>query len=199
MTAHGRFRRWIISLVLFLLAALLQIALVGFIVADRARILRNGTEVMLRTHAVDPRDLLRGDYVALNYDISSVAAGELKDQPVTMRRSPVYVKLSPGDDGFYEAVAVSQAPLPVNGKEVLIRGRVSGGDGCGTPPSVFCDTLQVSYGLESYFVPQGEGQQIGNARNANKLAIVAAVTANGRAAIKRLLIDGKPAYEEPWF
>jgi len=26
-----------------------------------------------------------------------------------------------------------------------------------------------------------------------------AVLPSGRAAIKRLLIDGKPVYEEPWF
>jgi hypothetical protein len=31
------------------------------------------------------------------------------------------------------------------------------------------------------------------------VSIVAAVTPTGRAAIKRLLIDGKPVYDEPIF
>jgi hypothetical protein len=29
--------------------------------------------------------------------------------------------------------------------------------------------------------------------------VVAAVVPTGRAAIKRLLVDGKPVYDEPWF
>ena len=37
------------------------------------------------------------------------------------------------------------------------------------------------------------------ARNQRKLSIVAAVAPSGRAAIKRLLLDGKPVYDEPLF
>ena len=48
-------------------------------------------------------------------------------------------------------------------------------------------------------VPQGEGRAIEQARNEGKVAIVAAVAPDGRAAIKRLLLDGKPVYDEPWF
>ena len=40
---------------------------------------------------------------------------------------------------------------------------------------------------------------IESARNQGKVSIVAAVTSEGRAAIKRLLIDGKPVYDEPMF
>ena len=50
-------------------------------VVDRVRILREGREVTLQTRPVDPRDFLRGDYVVLSYDISSVPAGALKDTP----------------------------------------------------------------------------------------------------------------------
>ena len=51
----------------------------------------------------------------------------------------------------------------------------------------------------SRFVPEGEGRELEQARNQRKLAIVAAVTPSGRAAIKRLLLDGKPVYDEPMF
>jgi uncharacterized membrane-anchored protein len=57
---------------LFVAAGLLQTALIALMVADRVQILRSGTEVMLQTRPVDPRDFLRGDYVSLAYDISSV-------------------------------------------------------------------------------------------------------------------------------
>jgi uncharacterized membrane-anchored protein len=54
----------------------------------------------------------------------------------------------------------------------------------------------VRYGLESYFVPQGEGKNI-EATEKARLEVVAAVTPSGQSAIKRLLIDGKPVYDEP--
>ena len=57
----------------------------------------------------------------------------------------------------------------------------------------------IRYNLESYFVPEGEGRKLEDVRNKGKLAVVAAVLPSGRAAIKRLLIDGKPVYEEPLF
>jgi uncharacterized membrane-anchored protein len=54
----------------------------------------------------------------------------------------------------------------------------------------------VRYGLESYFVPQGEGKKIELMERA-RLEVVAAVAPSGQAAIKRLLIDGVPVYDEP--
>ena len=59
--------------------------------------------------------------------------------------------------------------------------------------------MQVRYNLERYFVPEGEGRTLEDARNSRKLTVIAAVTPSGRAAIKRLLVDGKPVYDEPWF
>ena len=56
--------------------------------------------------------------------------------------------------------------------------------------------VAVRYGLESYFVPEGEGKKIELTPKA-QLEVVAAVAPSGQAAIKRLLIDGKPVYDEP--
>jgi len=184
---------------LFGLAGLIQVALIAAIVVDRVRILREGTEVKLQTRPVDPRDFLRGDYVVLTYDISSVPAGPLKGVPSSGTATPVFVTLAPKADGFYEALSVHQDAVPVTGNEVLIRGRVTGGASCGDRHRSFCERLTISYGIERYFVPEGEGRGIESSRNQGKVAIVAAVTATGRAAIKRLLIDGQPVYDEPSF
>jgi uncharacterized membrane-anchored protein len=184
---------------LFAIAGLIQVALIAVLVVDRVRILREGTEVKLQTRPIDPRDFLRGDYVVLNYDISSFPAGPLKDTASSGRGTPVFVKLAPKPDGFYEAISVHQDAVPVTGGEVLIRGRVIGGATCGDRSRSFCDRLQISYGIERYFVPEGEGRGIESARSQGKVAIVAAVTPSGRAAIKHLLLDGKPVYDEPLF
>ena len=109
--------------------------------------------------------------------------------PPSNRGNPVFVKLAPNRDGFYEAISVHAAPVDVASPEVLIRGHVvSRGR-----------TLDVRYGIERYFVPEGEGKKLENARNQRRLTIVAAVAPTGRAAIKRLLLDGEPVYDEPWF
>jgi uncharacterized membrane-anchored protein len=177
----------------FALAGVVQLALIVMMVIDRAGILREGIEVTLQTRPVDPRDFLRGDYVILSYDISQVPAGELKGK--LERRGPtVFVKLAPKGDGLYGAVSAHLDPVPLSSGEVLIRGRVTNGRWCTT-----CDNLFVRYGLEKYFVPQGEGRELEQARNQQRLSVVAAVTASGRAAIKRLLLDGKPVYDEPLF
>jgi uncharacterized membrane-anchored protein len=183
--------------VLFGAAILLQCALLILMAVDRVQILREGTEVTLQTRPVDPRDLLRGDYVVLGYDISQLPAGALAGQPAAERNPVVFVKLAPNASGLYEAVSVHAEPVTVTAPEVLIRGRVS--YSCGSAGRTFCDKLTIRYGLESYFVPEGEGKKLEQARNQQKLRVVAAVLPSGRAAIKRLLLDGEPVYEEPWY
>jgi uncharacterized membrane-anchored protein len=194
----ARFER-IPKVALFAAAALIQIVLVAAMIIDRAAILRDGTEVTLQTGAVDPRDPLRGDYVTLSYFISRMPAGALRDQPSGSRDPTVFVKLVPAGDGTYGGISVHTEPVPVTGPEVLIRGHVVYGASCGSNANSFCDTLQIRYNLESYFVPEDEGKKLQDARIQRKVRVVAAVLPSGRAAIKRLLIDGQPAYEESWF
>ena len=183
--------------VLFGAAILVQCALLILIVADRMQILRDGREVTLQTRPIDPRDLLRGDYVTLGYDISQLPAGALAGKSSAERDPIVFVKLAPDANGLYQAVSVHAEPVSVTAPEVLIRGRVT--YSCGSTGRIFCDKLTIRYGLESYFVPEGEGRKLEQARNQQQLRVVAAVLPSGRAAIKRLLLDGQPVYEEPWY
>jgi uncharacterized membrane-anchored protein len=197
METLTKFWQRIPKAVLFGIAILLQCALLILMVFDRVQILRGGTEVTLQTRPVDPRDLLRGDYVVLGYDISQLPAGALAGQPSPERNPVVFVKLAPDAGGVYQAVSVHAAPVAVTAPEVLIRGRVT--YSCGSSGRTFCDRLTIRYGLENYFVPEGEGRKLEQARNQQKLRVVAAVLPSGRAAIKRLLLDGEPVYEEPWY
>ena len=156
---------------LFALAGLVQIALIALMVIDRVGILREGTEVLLLTRPVDPRDFLRGDYVRLAYEMSAMDAGALKGKTSAGKGSTVFVKLAPKADGFYAAVSIHQDAVDVAGGEVLIRGHVSNGTACGSDRRSYCDRLQINYGLESFFVPEGEGREIESARNQGKVAV----------------------------
>jgi uncharacterized membrane-anchored protein len=165
MTQFIYLLRRIPKALLFVAAGLIQIGMVGAMVIDRASILRQGTEITLQTRPIDPRDLLRGDYVMLGYAISNVSSPNLIDQPSNGKNTQVYVKLAPNAEGFHVAVSVDREPIPVSGAEVLIRGRVTRGADCGKLRRSFCGSLGVNYGIERYFVPEGEGRAIEQARN----------------------------------
>ena len=53
-------------------AVLMQILVLVYMAGEREYILRNGKIIYLRTAPIDPRDLFRGDYVRLNYEISRI-------------------------------------------------------------------------------------------------------------------------------
>ena len=198
-TLAERFAR-IPKVALFGVAALIQVALLAAMIIDRVQILREGTEVTLQTRPVDPRDLLRGDYVVLGYDISQLPAGSLLNQPAGTRNPIVFVKLAPNPDGFYQAVSVHTDAVAVTSPEVLIRGRVPSmvppAVQAGSPSATSCRFAIILKTISSL---KGEGRKLEQARNQRKLTVVAAVLPSGRAAIKRLLVDGEPIYEEPWF
>lgn len=181
-------------------ALLLGLVLLA-LVEQRARILRGGTEIRLRSVPVDPRDLFRGDYVVLSYPISTVetdAAGKAEFE----RGERVYVSLGRDEQGFAKATGVSRDWPKASDGVVVIAGRVTANSACATMADGSFDCsgrrnrLRIAYGLESYFVLQGEGKAIETTDKA-RIEVVAAVSSSGEAAIKRLLIDGKPVYAEP--
>src|SRR5690606_14422471 len=94
----------------------------------RAAVLRDGSEVTLSVEPVDPRDLLRGDYVTLAYNISRVPAdlfGEMAEERGDEDDRTVYVRLKADDDGVFQPVAARfgkpPEPEPAEG-EVDVRG-----------------------------------------------------------------------------
>src|SRR3954466_6849758 len=90
----------------YILAALLLFGLILAMIYPRAEILRNGQEVRLEIVPVDPRDLFRGDYVVLDYRISSVDVP--KDATNAFRRGQkVFVTLRPNENGMARAVAIA--------------------------------------------------------------------------------------------
>ncbi|MEL6437468.1 MAG: GDYXXLXY domain-containing protein [Pseudomonadota bacterium] len=111
-----------------LLAALLLCGLIAWMIESRASILRDGNELVLKTEPVDPRDLLRGRYVRLNYAASNVFVpavgfgdGDHEQFPDFGRE--VFVTFEPGDDGFHKPVAAFATPP---GDGLFLRGESGG-------------------------------------------------------------------------
>jgi len=183
------------------LAALLLCGLILATVVQRAAILRSGQEARLEVVPVDPRDLFRGDYVVLGYRIGTVDMPKDVTTPFT-RGQQVFVTLRRDASNKAQAVAISAERPAVSGTDIVISGVVSSASTCPLNEAGASDckagrrAVGVRYGLESYFVPEGEGRQIELTPKA-LLEVIAAVAPSGQAAIKRLLIDGKPVYDEP--
>lgn len=185
-----------------LAAIVLLCALILAMVESRAGILRSGTEIRLATAPVDPRDLFRGDYVILNYRISTLDLSRLDGDKSFERNQTVFVRVAPGSDGLAEAKGVYLSRPPAATGGAMLEGKVVSTVACAVNPNGDQDcnagrsAIRVEYGLESYFVPEGTGRAIETTER-KRLEIVAAVSSSGQAAIKRLLIDGKLVHQEP--
>ncbi len=193
--AFARLQTGRFYLVAAILVAGLQTLILGYIIQSRASILASGTEVLLKTAPVDPRDFLRGDYVVLNYDISSVPVSTvIGGIPAQAGEQTLWVRLRRQPDGFWGIVESSFAELPAASDTVVLRSLpfYSYGPGSG-------ETIRVEYGIERYYVPEGEGKPLEEARNEGVVSIAASVSSSGAAQIRSLVVDGKPAYEEPLY
>ncbi len=178
-----------------LTVALIQCAILGYMIQSRASILKNGTEIVLKTEPIDPRDLLRGDYVTLGYSISQFAATEIAGGSNTFldEATPVYVALKKDADGSWQKSRVSITRISdLKPDEVLIAGRSANGF---TPQT--SDNVRVNYGIERFYVPEGEGKPIEEAQGERRIDAVLMVDANGRAQMKALRDNGVALYEEP--
>lgn len=203
-----------------ILAGVLMTALLGQIVIERITLLSSGTEVRLATAPVDPRDIFRGDYVILTYDISRLPMDSLaEDADDLTAGSPVYVTLTEHADGLWRANGIFPDYPDTEGTAVTIKGRIAWLDRSPTTPTavapdadgitptpavpesercVRCLQATIEYGIESYFVPEGEGRVLEDMRDERSITVIAAVAENGTAAIKGLILDGgDPVYLEP--
>jgi uncharacterized membrane-anchored protein len=168
---------------LILVLALQSAWLLGTAVVQE-HALATGKIILLETRRVDPRDLLRGDYLILNYKISDVPTN-LFSPPVGKNLpygTKVFVALAPGTNQFYEVTRASTNEFTPTTSEVLLKGRSD-------ERWWSTNSVHVAYGLENYYVAEGTGNPVG------KLTVQAVVSASGHPKIKEVFVDGKPYAE----
>lgn len=163
---------------IFVAVSFLWIALAVGLIISKQHIIRTGKTVLLETVPVDPRDFLRGDYVILRYKISTIDLQQIQSEKSYYGQGErVYVKLEPKEK-FWEARAV-KTKRPVSDNGVYIKARVK-----------YCynKKLDLNYGIESYFVPEGEGKDIEKNMRGNKssVEVEALVDTSGNAIIKKV-------------
>jgi uncharacterized membrane-anchored protein len=166
------------------LAAALLTTMLGWMVVDRLSLLRSGREIVLKVIPVDPRDLFKGDYVRLGYDISRVDKA-MVEGPEVRPGERVFVTLqqTASDAPWSIAKVARTRPATVAANQIVLAAK-------GT-------YNQLSYGLERYYLPEGTGIAMEDNARKGVMSAIVAVNAKGQSAIKGLIIDGKKVYEEP--
>jgi len=167
--------------ILFQLGALLWMAL------SREYIMQTGEPIKIQTAPVDPRDLFRGDFVRLDYDLSevpiSLLQAHLHDQKLK-KGQVLYVTLQKDSRGLVKPVSVSD--MQPSGNTFFLRGRLTRN---WMKNKYGSSTLALKYGIEQYFVEQGKGIDIENQRGRRNelqtpMIMLVALSGSGTAIIK---------------
>ena len=158
---------------------------------------RTGTEIILKTQPVDPRDLFRGDYVTLNYEISTLNLEEIPaEDPHFEYNDQIYLALEIKNEYGVPKKIYKNPPdneLYIKGtvKELIYDWEAYESSNVTEEPDL--KELRVEYGIESYFVPEGKGLEIERQQQTGGEGVDVKVVVDkyGNAVIKSLLISGE--------
>jgi len=178
----------------FIMAITLQIAVIFTMIAYKVSILRGGAEVLLKIEPLDPRDMLRGDYITFQYAISNLDQGLLQGTPVR-NGDTVYVTLL--ESGKFWTAYTVHSTKPQGDALLFLKGKVaSGGLASGASPAdshlARGSRIHVVYGIEEYFIPEGKGRGINLRGIMNESFARVAIDRNGKAVLRQIHLDGKP-------
>ncbi|WP_379138899.1 GDYXXLXY domain-containing protein [Paenibacillus sp. sgz500958] len=132
------------NFILITIVILLQFGYLGVYVAQSETLLTTGTTLKLEIEPLDPRSLLQGDYVVLNYSISTPPESAAADLESYQGKRKIKVVVVPDEKGVYVFDRVFHSGDILREGEVVLNGKISG---WGT----------IHYGIETYFVPEGTG------------------------------------------
>lgn len=167
---------------LLALAALAQLVFLAAMAIPQAATVMSGETILLRVVPVDPRDLFRGDYVILGYEISRVppngidgtTPSELQNSDGDWLGRTVYVGLEPEQDGrHYRGTEVHFTPPP-SGK--FIRGTLE-------------SRFRITFGLESFYVQEGKGKEYEEAILKHELSAEVALAPDGSSSLRDLILE----------
>ena len=137
-----------------------------------------GDIILLRTEPVDPRDLFRGDYVILRYDFSRLRGNAIDGMNIyELQGKTIFVSIEPESDGTHWRASNFSLQKPSAGK--FLCGQIKGAN-------------QIEFGIESYFVQQGQGFKYENAARNRTLSAEIALSHHGKAVLKRLVVENTP-------
>lgn len=191
-------KNWNMTLRIIVILAVQIAALLGMI-GMKQWTLNSGTPIVLETAPIDPRSLFSGDYVRLNYTISTLTLEKLGGDREFKRHDTVYLILQSAEP-YATPVSVHHHLPQLASGQVALKGEVE----------YVSDTrwnqqarqlepvksLNVHYGIENYYVAEGKGGELERPADNAKVAVRVAVDRFGGAGISAILLNGKERYVE---
>jgi uncharacterized membrane-anchored protein len=135
------------SRVIFGGLALVVVALVVLVVR-KEQVLAHGTPVLLELAPVDPRSLIQGDYMVLDYAVSQQVAREGETWNEEPRDGRLVLRLD--EQGVGRFVREEQPGTPLAPGELLLRYKIRKG--------------RVRLGAESFFFQEGHADRYARAK-----------------------------------
>jgi len=168
--APGNFRKAAV----FGLIVTAQVGALFAFAAPYAHTLVSGKTVNLQCHSYDPRDMFKGDYVAVTYDVGSAVTDMNKFKSgdtafLTLKKKNPYWRAIKADKELPKSLAQDEAVMRVT----VVNGEIS-------PPSIMT-------GIEKFYVPEGTGTNV----NFERLSAEVSLANDGMPVLKRLISDGK--------
>ena len=181
---------------LLIAACVAQVAVIGYMVWNHLQPLRHGERIVVRAEPVDPRDMLKGEYVILSYDFARITDKESK---------LLYAKLGLPDNED----AGKWLPEDTTVFVPLVKktnGEWTGGNPTLVRPSegLYLQGLtgyrwrggnELRFGIEAYYVEEGKGAAWEKLRNTGLLKVTIAVLPNGKAGLVSIDADTAPFKE----
>jgi uncharacterized membrane-anchored protein len=199
MTMQDLFTRWraasLRAKVLGLLA--LSTAFLALMVAQEQMRRQMGTEIVLRARPVDPRDLLRGAYVTLAYDVERVRLPDLPtpaDPSGWKAGDQLFLGLAE-ENGAWKPVSLGREK-PATGPAIraLYRSREDYADVTAPGANMPVDIL-IDIGADHYYADETTAKALEKDIRENGLDIILAVGGDGGLSIKGLVLNGQKQYE----
>lgn len=153
-----------------------QILVLLFMASSHFLIQSTGEEIKLKTAPVDPRDVLYGDYVTLNYDISDINVSYFRSDEKPERGDTVYVLLK--RVGNYDELVSAHLEKPVTtDDQKMLKGRIDYVSHS-SDSSYAIESVRVLYGFERYYVAEGTGKELEDKRG--QFDVIVKVTSWGQ-------------------
>lgn len=171
----------------FLIAViLLHAAILTGLLVKTVYPLITGTEIKMRVRPVDPRDLMRGQYVALSYDYTRLELDKLKTDLAGINElhfgDELYLVLKKNEKGLYEPAALHINKPVTEAAEKLLKVIVQS--------DYYLQSSRVIWlkaGIESFFAAPETALDIEQGLREHEYAAVVAVTEGGVARLKDVI------------
>lgn len=139
---------------LCVLVIICQFLLIGYIIVRNEYHLKNSKTIVLKLQPVDPRSLMQGDYVVLNYSKSQFTGKPFPSGSIVYTE----LKFLP-EKGYHEMIATHLSPHNINNQEnLIIRGKVSRSYLESNSENLYSG--EIEYGIENYFTEENTGKEL---------------------------------------